>query len=144
MIQAFEAETLKLSNFYFTGDDYRYRFEPDTRQRFIDLIRERFNAGVAYNGMVQKWDTIIEQKVTELGRVLVSKSPTLDFGEPSPNLEMSDNRELRERIKSLTSDEARRLGVGKSTLHYLRRNARSERRFRVYGKVREKLQPVTM
>jgi hypothetical protein len=39
---------VELSDVYFTGDDYRCRFEFDAKQRFIDLVRERFNAGVAY------------------------------------------------------------------------------------------------
>ncbi len=39
-IEAFESEALNLSDFYFTGDDYRYRFEPEARQRFIGLIRD--------------------------------------------------------------------------------------------------------
>jgi hypothetical protein len=63
----------------------------------------------------------------------------LDFAEPSPNLERSDNRELRERINSLTLDETMKLGIGKSTLHYLRRNAGEERPFRLHAKTIEKL-----
>ena len=76
VIEAFESEALKLSDFYFTGDDYRYRFEPEARQRFIDLIREQFNSGASYKGRVLKWDTIIEQKATELGRYLTKKHRT--------------------------------------------------------------------
>jgi CRISPR-associated protein Cas1 len=36
VIQAFESRALELSDFYFTGDDYRYRFETQAKQRFID------------------------------------------------------------------------------------------------------------
>jgi CRISPR-associated protein Cas1 len=60
VIEAFESRVLDLPNFYFTGDDYRYRFEPEAKQRFIDLIRERFNAGVNHDGRVLKWDTVIQ------------------------------------------------------------------------------------
>jgi CRISPR-associated protein Cas1 len=62
-----------------------------------------------------KWDTVIEQKAAELGCYLVDKSRRLDFSEPSPTLDRMDGRELRERILSLSSSEARR--IGKSTLH---------------------------
>jgi hypothetical protein len=110
-----------------------------TKPYFIDLIRERFNSGVRYRGRVLKWDTVIEQKTNELGRFLTGKASTTDFEEPSPNLKRFDGQELRERINSLTSDEARKLGVGKSTLHYLRKKACSESSFQVYGKVHEKL-----
>jgi hypothetical protein len=60
-----------LSDFCFTGDDYRYPFEPEARERFIDLIRERFNSGANYRGRILKWDSIIEQKATELGQFIV-------------------------------------------------------------------------
>lgn len=57
VIQAFESGALSLHDFYFTGDDYRFRFEAEAKQRFIDVLRERFNAGLANRGRVLKWDT---------------------------------------------------------------------------------------
>lgn len=142
VIEAFEAEALKLSDFYFTGNDYRYRFEPGARRRFIDLIRERFNSGVSYGGRVLKWDTIIEQKATELSRMLVNRCTDLDFGEPAPKLLRLDNLELRGRILALSQSEAKQLGIGKSTLHSLQANARTKRTFKVYRRVSEKLSAI--
>lgn len=136
-MEAFESRVLDLPDFYFTGDDYRYRFEPEARQRFIDLIRERFNSGASYKGRVLKWDTIIEQKATELGRMLVNGAHTVDFAEPELKLVGFD--ELRARILSLGHSEARQLGVGKSTLHYLKSRAGTKRRFMVYRKIQAKL-----
>ena len=143
VMEAFESRVLDLPDFYFTGDDYRYRFEPEAKQRFLDLLRERFNVDVTYNGRVLKWDTVIERKTVELARYLANRSPRVDFLEASPSLCGSDDRELRRRILSLTQQEAQRLGVGKSTLHYLRKNAEKERSFRAYGKVLRKLEPQT-
>jgi hypothetical protein len=40
---------LDLPDFYFTGDDYRYRSGPEAKQRFLDLLRERFNAYQSIN-----------------------------------------------------------------------------------------------
>jgi hypothetical protein len=130
---------MDLPDFYLTGDDYRYRFEPEARQRFIDLIRERFNSGVKYKGRVLKWDTVIEQKATELGRFLSGKSSELQLATPSLSFVRHDDRELRARILRLTSSEAKRRGIGKSTLHYLRRNISQHRPFSIYTKVRAKL-----
>ncbi len=138
MLQAFESRVLDLDTFHFKFDDYRFRFNPDAKERFIGLLKEQFNKGVTFRGTRLKWDTVIEEKTSDLARFLTGKTSTVDFAEPSPNLDRLDDRELRERINSLTSHEANRLGVGKSTLHYLRRNARGERPFRVYGKVKEK------
>jgi hypothetical protein len=99
-------------------------------------IRERFNAGVAYKGRVLKWDTIIEQKTEELGRFLIGKSSTLHFVEPAPKLERRDDRELRSKILALTQAEAKQLGIGKSTLHYLRQHAQSLKPLNVYAPIR--------
>jgi len=67
VIEAFESKVLDLPDFYFTGDDYRYRFEPQAKQRFLSLLRDRFNSGVRYRGLELKWDTVMEQKTNELG-----------------------------------------------------------------------------
>jgi CRISPR-associated protein Cas1 len=74
VMDAFEGGVLDLPDFYFTGDDYRYRFDPEAKQRFLDLLRERFNSGVKYNSRALKWDTIIEQKTSELGRLLTGRA----------------------------------------------------------------------
>ena len=101
VIEAFESGVLDLPDFYFTGDDYRYRFETEAKTRFLDILRERFNVCVKYNGRVLKWDTIIEQKAVELGRYLDQRSSKLDFSEPSPDLHRTGERELRKRILGL-------------------------------------------
>jgi hypothetical protein len=138
VMEAFEPGVLDLPDFYFTGDDYRYRFEPEAKQRFLDLLRERFNAGVKYNGRTLKWDTVIEQKTVELGRCLIGRIGGLDLSEPSPNLRGTDELELRRRMLSLTQRDAERLGIGKSTLHYLRKNAGSTRPLKINKPVIEK------
>ena len=79
VVQAFESGVLDLKDFYFTGDDYRYRFESEAKRRFIDAQREQFNSGVKYKGRVLKWDTIIQEKTNELARYLNGRPPKLDF-----------------------------------------------------------------
>jgi CRISPR-associated protein Cas1 len=138
VMDAFESGVLDLPDFYFTGDDYRYGFEPEAKERFLGLLRERFNSAATYTGREFKWDTIIEQKTFELGRFLFGKS-VLDFGEPAPRLPLCDDRELRERILTMTSSHAKQLGIRKSTLHYLRKNAAASRPLRVYGPVMKRI-----
>jgi CRISPR-associated protein Cas1 len=138
VVEAFESGVVDLPDFYFTGDDYRYRFETQTKRRFLDLLKERFNGGVKYGGHVMKWDTVIERKAIELGRFLVGRSPKLDFSDPSPSL-MTNEQELRSKVIALASSEARRLGIGKSTLHYLRKRARDQKPFTIYEPVLAKL-----
>jgi hypothetical protein len=138
-MDAFESRVLDLLDFYFTGDDYRYRFEPEAKQRFLDLLRQRFNAGIRYGNRLLKWDTVIEQKAAEIGRYLTDRSSNLDISEPSPKLNRTDDRELRRRILSLSQPDARKLGIGKSTLHHLHKEARGDHPFTIYAKVRGRL-----
>jgi CRISPR-associated protein Cas1 len=139
VMEAFESGVLELPDFYFTGDDYRYRFEPEAKERFLDLLRGRFNSGVRYKGRAFKWDTVIEQKAGELSGYLVGRAAAIDFCQPLPSLHRTDNIELRRRILGLSQQEAQRLGIGKTTLHCLRINARSDRSFRIYSKTRRRI-----
>jgi hypothetical protein len=139
VMEAFESNVLDLPDFYFTGDDYRYRFEREAKQRFLDLLREQFNSAVRYKGRALKWDTVIEQKAVEFGRFLAGRIGKLDFSEPYPTLHRTDDGELRRHILSLSQSNAKRLGIGKSTLHYLRVRAKSGSSFRAYGNVRERV-----
>jgi len=139
VMDAFESGALDLPDFYFTGDDYRYRFEPEAKQRFLDLLRERFNSGARYKGRVLKWDTVIEQKAVEFGRFLVGRIGRLDFSEPSPTMRRTDDVDLRRRILSLSQSEAKGLGIGKSTLHYLRKRFTIPKSPRLYQPVLERL-----
>jgi hypothetical protein len=131
---------LSTTDFCFTGDDYRYRFELDAKHRFIQVLREQFNSGVKYKHLNLKWDTVIDQKANELGRFLTGKSSTLDFVEPAPKLERQDNRELRTKILSMTQAEAKQLDIGKSTLHYLRKNAVDKGMLTISNKVLARLE----
>jgi hypothetical protein len=47
--QAFESGLLDLPDFYFTGDDYRFRFQIEAKRRFIGMLREQFTAGTEYD-----------------------------------------------------------------------------------------------
>jgi CRISPR-associated protein Cas1 len=138
-VQAFESGVLDLKDFYFTGDDYRYRIEIEAKRRFLELLKERFNSGVKCRGKMWKWDTVILGKTQELARYLLGKSKGMEFVEPSPELRKGDSAEIRNRILELTQSEARKLGIGKSTLHHLRKRVFSNSELRIYQKVVNRL-----
>ncbi len=89
---------------------------------------------------MMKWDTVIQEKVSELGRYLSDRCRRLDFYEPIPLLERTDKRAIREGILALRQIDARKLGIGKSTLHYLRKSANQRLYFTVQAKTIERLQ----
>ena len=106
------------------------------------MLRERFDSvghTVAYRGDRVKWDTLIGLKVQEFARYLVGKADVFDLKSPAPVLERSDSTELRERILGLSAFEAGKLGLGKSTVHYLKKHARDRKPFKVYKKIADRL-----
>jgi CRISPR-associated protein Cas1 len=139
VIEAFESNVVKMRDFCFTSDDYRYYLDVEAKSRFREFIRDRFNGEVEYKGKTWKWDTIILAKIQELARYLSGKVSSIEFLRPSPSLRRTDSIKLRKRILSLSTEEARELGIGKSTLHYLREHARSPNPFTVYRPVFQKL-----
>lgn len=139
-IEVFESGTLDRKDFYFTGDDYRYHIDTEAKRRFLEFLKDRFNSGVKYKGKTWKWDTAILGKTQELVRFLLRESGAIQFVDPAPNLMRTDISEIRRHILELSHSEAKALGIGKSTLHYLRKNAKSERSFKVYEKVAEKVE----
>jgi CRISPR-associated protein Cas1 len=138
VMQAFESGKLDANSFFFTESDYRYRWDLQAKGRYLDMLREQFNAGILYKGRRMKWDTIIQEKANELGKYLTGRSSSLDFTEPAPILQRADSEALRQRILSLTQSDAEKLGIQKSTLHYLRKRAGEKKSFTIYSKVAEK------
>ena len=139
VIEAFERKILDKEHFYFTFADLRYRFAEEPKLRFVNLIRERFNSTVRYKGRMLRWDTVIFEKANGLGRYLRGKSKTLDFIKPLPTLQRSDNKQIRDKILSLSSSKAKKLGIPKQSLHDLRMKARSEKPFKLYSETRQRL-----
>jgi CRISPR-associated protein Cas1 len=133
------SRTFSWDDFYFTGGDYRLRIKPPLLDRYANLLREQFNSGVVYEGKRFTWDTLILRKCQELARFLLGKTSSFNVTFPRPVLKRSDTRELREKILALPQSEAKKLGIGKSTLHYLREHARNQRPFDVYNPILERL-----
>ena len=107
-------------------------------------LREKFNSGVKYKGLALKWDTAILEKTNQLASYLTSRSPELDFSQPSPVLERADNLAIRETILGLSHSQAKKRGIEKSTLHYLRDDTPYDRPFRISHMVKRKLENVSI
>jgi CRISPR-associated protein Cas1 len=140
VIKAFESGWLRPDDFAFTRDDYLYRIETEGRRRLLHLLRNRFNSGISYKGRTLKWDTVIEEKTSELARFFVNQCSALSFEEPASILERTDSETVRRVILNLTQAQARERGIMKSTLHYLRTRARRSEPFTVYRKISNKLE----
>jgi len=87
VMEMFTSNQLDLKDFYFTGDDYTYRFEHDAKLRFIHQLIDHFQKPVQINGEGHSWSMVIQQKTRALGEFLLEPKRELDFIEPSPLLE---------------------------------------------------------
>jgi CRISPR-associated protein Cas1 len=125
---------------FYRMDNYVLRLRPETTRKFINVLRARFNSPVRHAGKFYSWDTLIRLKAQQLATYILGRGTCLDFGEPKPILHRTDSEAIRSRILALTTAEARKHGIRKNTLSYLRQRARGDRPFIVYSKVRDKLQ----
>jgi CRISPR-associated protein Cas1 len=142
VFDAFESRVLDWSSFFFTADDLKMRFTLEAKEKFIGLLRERFNVGTVYRNQRMRWETVIAEKCSEFTRFLVGKAKGLDFTEPSPTLERFDGRRLRSKILSLNFSQAKQVGIPKQSLHDLRVKARSPQPFKLHNETIRKLQAV--
>jgi CRISPR-associated protein Cas1 len=128
---------------FYRMDNYVLRLRPEAARKFIDALRIKLNSPVRYGGKFYSWDTLIRLKAQELANYVVGKRADVDFGEPKPVLHRTDSEAIRSRILSLTTAEARKRGIRRNTLLYLRHRAKTEKPLRVYDKIRMRLsQPV--
>lgn len=117
----------------------RFHFEAEDKEHFINVLRNRFNAGITYKGRALKWEIVIEQKTRELGRFLIGRSSTLAFMEPAPKLRSENDQKMRVKILALTIKQASHIGIGKTTFHYLQSRVRSSKSLTLYKSVSQRL-----
>ena len=79
-------------------------------------------------------------KTQELSRYILGKSDSLDFKDPMRKIDEDDSKELRKMITSMTSSEARKLGINKSTLWYLKKHSHSKKPLRIHKKIINKFE----
>jgi CRISPR-associated protein Cas1 len=138
IVECLEYERFGKRDFY-RLDNYVLRLKPEAVKKLLTALRIRFNSPVKYKGKFYSLDTTIRSKAQDFASYLLSKRSDLSLEEPAPDLSRSDSEAVRDRIISMTVAEARRQGVGKSTLWYLQARTRSGKPLRTYTKVRTKL-----
>lgn len=120
-------------------DNYVLRLKPEAVRKYLEIIREKFTSSVAYCGRSYHWDTIIQLKTQELAKFILGKKKKIDFSNPSPYLVNVDDKEFRGRILSLSTGEARKIGIRKNTLWNLKKRVREKKSLKTYSKVSKKL-----
>jgi CRISPR-associated protein Cas1 len=120
-------------------DNYVLKLRPEAARRLVHALRIKFNSPVRHVGKLYTWDTIIRLKAQELSNYILSRRRCLDFSEPGPILHRTDSEVIRNRILFMTASDARRRGIRRNTLWYLKQRARQENRIETYAKITTKL-----
>jgi len=120
-------------------ENYNLRLRPSGAKKLMQEIESVFNKRVSYRMGGMMWCNVINMKAQELAHYILGKKSRIDFSEPKLELNMEDDFKLRQKILSLSQKEAKEIGIGKSSLHYLRKHAKNDKSFKVYEKVKEKL-----
>mgnify|MGYP005854772879 CR=1 FL=1 len=124
-------------------ENYNIRIRPDGVKKLMAELVIQFSKTVRYHNQNREWGYIVIQKAHELAHYLTGKKKDLDFSVPEPNLEREDTDALRTIIFNMPYSKWKKMGFSKGTLHYLKKNAKEDKPFKVYGKVKEKLGIVT-
>lgn len=139
ILNALERKVFTKKDFIRT-ENYNIRLRPSGSKKLLMEIERQFNKPVNYLGREYSWSYVLMLKTRELAQYLSSERETIDFGTPSPCLEREDSFELRQKIQRLPYAEAKKLGISKGGLWYMKHNAVSERPFKVYTETRDKLE----
>jgi CRISPR-associated protein Cas1 len=124
---------------FYRMDNYVLRLRPEATRKLLDTLRFKFNSPVRHAGKLYGWDTLIRLKAQELANYILGRRTELDLDRPKPNFDRLGSEAARQLILSLTISEARKLGIRKNTLWYVRQRARSDKPFGTYIKVRTML-----
>jgi CRISPR-associated protein Cas1 len=138
IINGLEKKVFNKKDFIRT-ENYNIKLRSSGARKLIKEVERQFNTTIRYLNREYSWAYVILLKTRELAQYLLGKKSTVDFNIPSTKLERKDNYELRQKILRLSYSKAKKLGIGKGSLWYLKHNVMSDKPFKVYEKVREKL-----
>jgi CRISPR-associated protein Cas1 len=139
VITGIEKEIFTKKDFIRT-ENYNIRLRPEGAKKLMAELHWQFTRTTKYRNLNQKWESIIYWKGQEIGQYLIGNRKTLDLSDPRPVLRRDDNEEIRRKILAMTFTEWEKMGYSKGSLFYLKRNAKNDKPFKIYEKVRKKLE----
>ncbi len=126
------------SDFEWT-DQYRSRVGPVIGKRIITVLYDMFRRKVLFHGKSATFSVLVDLDGQRLVRFLQEKQRSLSFEKPLPvDLSLID-AVTRERILTMSVEERKRLGIGKTTYWYQRQKALAGKPTKLYRKVAERL-----
>jgi len=142
VISVIENDIFEKKDFIRT-ENYNLRLRPSGAKKLLTEIEKQFNKVVEFNGKSCSWHYIILTKTRELASFLMKRRKTIDFTEPTFELDVIDTKEIREKILLIPYSKAKDYGFSKGTLHYMKQNAKSNKPFTLNKHVKERLENLT-
>lgn len=139
IIQALENKIFNKKDFIRT-DDYIIRIRPEGVKKLISCLDTSFSQKISYKKIHSQWGNIILLKAQELSNYLTGKRKELSFSSPKPSLDRVDNKEIREKILSLSYLDWEKMGFSKGTLHQLKVKVKENKTFTMNEHIRERIE----
>jgi len=124
---------------FLTTENYHVRLRPKAIGLLADRLSQNFNRAVPFRGQRRTFDAISFETARNLARYLLGQSKRLDLDFPFGAFDGALDNEAAETISALTYADARRLGISKAGLFYMKRRAAEGKPLRLYGKTAGKL-----
>jgi len=138
VIEMLEENNLKKSDFILT-ENYHIRLKKETAKLLVERIKSNFNHKISYRKKHFAYQNILYDNIHQLAHYISGKKKELSFVVPHVTINRNDTVLLKEKILSMTPEERKRLGIGKSTLWYLKKNIQSKDKIKIYDKVLKKV-----
>lgn len=139
IISAIEKGLMDKRDFIRT-ENYNLRLRPSGAKKLIAEIMTQFNKKVQYRNMEYTWSYLLMTQTRELAHYLIGKTGKLDFSQPFLELDRNDTQEMREKIKNISYYRWKKMGFSKGTLHHMKKNANSDKPFKIYKEVQKRLE----
>ena len=131
-------QRLRKSDFIVT-ENYNIRLQESTAKLLIEKIKNNFNMKIPFRGKNYSYDNVLFYKIQEFANFISEKNNKLDFKIPEFKIKNDDTVEIKKKIMKMTPDERKRLGIGKGTLWYMKKNITDGKNIKIYDKVLSKL-----
>ena len=124
-------------------ENYRVRLRPRAIGLLAERLSENFNRAVPFGGQRRTFDAILFETARKIARHLLGQSKQLDLNYPFGAFDGALDTQAAEMVSALTYAEARKLGISKAGLFYMKRRAAEGKPLRLYGKVARKLATIS-
>lgn len=138
VVNLVERDAMTAKDFVRT-ESYALRLRPTGARKMTEEVNAWFNKTVEYQGKELMWSYVMVLKGRELAHYLTGKKQSVSFMKPDYQVDRVDTDEIRRKILSISYVDWKKLGFSKGTLHYMKKNAESEKPFSLNQHVVERL-----